>query len=209
LVPLLDIQGLSFARDHRDLARDLAFSLSPGDILRVEGPNGSGKTTLLRILAGLFTDYHGELCYRGQPLRGSGRHTMRSESHFLGHQSALKLSLTALENLQWLAALNATRVSAGAIEAALNRVGLRGYEDVPCRQLSAGQQRRVALARLFLVPASLWLLDEPFTALDRQAVAKLEGWIADFAAEGGVVVLTTHHALRDMDGLRSLSLGAL
>ena len=80
---------------------------------------------------------------------------------------------------------------------------------MPCRQLSAGQQRRVALARLFLVPASLWLLDEPFTALDRQAVAELEGWIADFAAEGGVVVLTTHHALRDMDGLRSLSMGAL
>lgn len=207
--PLLDIQGLSYARDHRDLARDLAFQLEAGEILRIEGPNGSGKTTLLRILAGLYTSYDGELRYRGESLRGSGRLHMRSESHFLGHQSALKLSLTPRENLTWLAALNGQSVSQNAVETSLHKVGLKGYDDVPCRQLSAGQQRRVALARLFLVQASLWLLDEPFTALDRQAVAELEGWIAEFAAGGGAVVLTTHHALGQLQGLRSLSLGAV
>ncbi|MBB3046210.1 heme exporter protein A [Litorivivens lipolytica] len=205
--PLLDIQGLSYARDHRDLARDLSFQLEAGDILRVEGPNGSGKTTLLRILAGLYTNYEGELRYRGESLRGRGRLAMRSESHFLGHQSALKLSLTPLENLNWLAALNGQSVGLDAVENALAKVGLKGYEDVPCRQLSAGQQRRVTLARLFLVSAGLWLLDEPFTALDRQAVAELEGWIGEFAASGGAVVLTTHHALGQLQGLRSLTLG--
>ncbi len=205
--PILDISGLEFERDGRRLAADLSFSVAAGSVLRVEGPNGAGKTSLLRILAGLYSAYQGEIHFENQLLRGHQRALLRQKSLFLGHSPAIKMSLSPRENLRWLAALQSRKVSDGELESALERVGLGGYDDVICRYLSAGQQRRVALARLFLTPVALWMLDEPFTALDKQAVLDLEAWISEFAAGGGAVVLTTHHDLTRVSPLRSLRLG--
>ena len=206
--PLLDISGLGFERDGRQLVRDLSFTVDPGSVLRIEGANGAGKTSLLRVLAGLFSAYSGDIRFNGERLSGAARVALRQQSLFLGHSPALKMTLSARENLQWLAALQGHRVSVAAIESSLEKLGLSGYEDVLCRQMSAGQQRRVALARLFLVPVSLWMLDEPFTALDKSAVLELEGWINEFAANGGAVVLTTHHELSAVNSLRSIRLGS-
>jgi heme exporter protein A len=126
---------------------------------------------------------------------------------FLGHATAVKATLSAEENLSWLCALDQP-VDREAIWDALAAVGLRGYEDVPCRQMSAGQQRRVALARLRLQTAKpVWVLDEPFTALDRAAVQVLEQQILAFARDGGIAVLTTHHSLDHLNEVRRLDLG--
>lgn len=189
------------------MVRNLSFTVQPGAVLRIEGPNGAGKTSLLRIMAGLYSGYRGEIRYLGELLNGRRRGLLRQQSLFLGHSPAIKMTLTARENLQWLAALQCQQSAADAIESALARVGMEGYEEVVCRQMSAGQQRRVALARLFLTPVSLWMLDEPFTALDKTAVLELEGWINDFAASGGAVILTTHHELTSVSPLTSLMLG--
>lgn len=204
---LLEVRGLGFSRDHRALATGLDFVLQAGEVLRIEGHNGAGKTTLLRILAGLYSTYDGDIHFRGASRRAVVANALRAGSHFLGHSQGLKLSLTARENLSWLAALKGQCVSSDEMVSALARVGLQGYEDVPCRQMSAGQQRRVAIAKLFLVSAELWLLDEPFTALDKSAVANLEGWIGEFAAAGGAVIMTTHHDPERIPGLKSLRLG--
>lgn len=205
--PILDISGLGFERDGRRLVRDLSFTVDPGVVLRIEGPNGAGKTSLLRILAGLYSDYSGDIRFQGTLLSGSRQRALfQQQSLFLGHSPALKMTLSARENLQWLAALQCQQASAAELDAALDKVGLAGYEDVLCRHMSAGQQRRVALARLFLAAASLWMLDEPFTALDKTAVLELEGWISEFVSAGGAVVLTTHHELSAVSPLRSISL---
>jgi heme exporter protein A len=207
LQSILDITGLEVERDGRRLVEDLSFTVQTGSVLRIEGPNGAGKTSLLRILAGLYSAFRGEIRFQGKVLDGAQQLLLRQQSLFLGHAPAIKMSLSARENLRWLAALQFQLVSDGELEDALVRVGLSGYEDVNCRYLSAGQQRRVALARLFITPVSLWMLDEPFTALDKQAVLDLEGWISEFAAQGGAVVLTTHHDLTVVSPLQSLTLG--
>lgn len=207
MASILDICDLSLERDGRLLMQDLSFSVDRGTVLRIEGPNGAGKTSLLRVLAGLYCAYEGALLFHGRPLNHTVRNLLRRQSLYLGHNAGLKMTLTARENLRWLAALQCLQVPDGDIESALDRVGLTGFEDMPCRHLSAGQQRRVALARLFLCPAKLWMLDEPFTALDKQAVRDLEGWISKFAADGGAVILTTHHEMTAVPALRSLLLG--
>ena len=117
----------------------------------------------------------------------------RADFSWLGHQPGIKLMLTPRENLQWLARLRGRAPSAAELETALDRVGLYGYEDVPLARLSAGQKRRAGLARLFVEQRPLWILDEPFTAIDRQGVTELEGWLEGHAAAGGMVLLTTHH----------------
>lgn len=205
--PLLEATNLELLRADRVLARGLSFALLAGEVLRVEGANGAGKTTLLRSLAGLYSGFSGELSYRGQALDAGRRRLLRGCSHFLGHAPAISLALTARENLRWLATLQMQAVEGAAIDNALARVGLAGYGEVACQQLSAGQRRRVALARLFVSPAELWLLDEPFSALDKTAVAALEDWISEFAAAGGAVLLTTHHEPIRVRPLRSISLG--
>lgn len=190
-VPMLRAAGLVAVRDGRVLFDGLALSVAAGEVVRVEGPNGAGKTTLLRILCGLDQDHEGSVEF---PQAAAGRRPWRSDALYLGHLPGLKATLTAGENLAWLGGLRgeASRCNTGE---ALSRVGLAGYEDVPVAQMSAGQKRRVALARLHLEPAPLWVLDEPFTAIDRGGVAALEQLIAAHAAAGGAVVLTTHHAL--------------
>ena len=175
------------------LFEDLAFSLAEGDMLQIVGPNGSGKTSLLRLIAGLMEPSSGELRLFGEPLARQ-RHELTRNLLWIGHAPGVKGLLTAEENLAWLCALHQP-VEREAIWQALAAVGLRGYEDVACHRLSAGQQRRVALARLYLPAPLLWVLDEPFTALDKQGVAQLEQHLARHCEQGGSVVFTTHHSL--------------
>lgn len=206
---LLAAQGLACERDDRCLFSDLDFNVSAGDILQIAGANGSGKTTLLRILAGLSGDYTGDLFWQGQALHVDDSAYCRQMLYF-GHQGAIKSALTAEENLRWMAQIHGhTKTDRATLFAALGQVGLRGFEDVPVYSLSAGQKRRVALARLFVAWTPLWLLDEPFTALDRQGVEALENVIVLHAEQGGTVLLTTHHKLGIPEQrIKVLTLGA-
>lgn len=193
--PLLCARGLFCERDDRVLFEHLSFDLCPGEIVRLAGPNGAGKSSLMRILLGLSASYEGSLYWREQDMARS-LFDFRSELLYIGHDVGVKSNLTPEENLAW-ACPNVTKQD---IYVALKRVGLMGYEDLLTHGLSAGQQRRVALARLFLSSKDLenkplWILDEPFTAIDKAGVADLEQVIVDHAQQGGLVILTTHHDL--------------
>jgi len=190
---MLEAKNLSCVRDERTLFSRLSFTVKPGDIIQVEGPNGAGKTSLLRILAGLARPEGGEVCWHG---KNTLRHRERyyQDLLFLGHQPGIKAQLTPFENLQFYQAVRTTP-DRQAIWQALEQVGLVGYEDLPVAQLSAGQQRRVALARLWLSDCPLWILDEPLTAIDKQGVAELISLFAQHAQQGGMVLLTTHQDL--------------
>ena len=202
--PVLEVCNLYCERDDRELFSDLSFSLSAGEIMQIEGPNGSGKTTLLRSLCGLSSRYEGDILWRGESVR---RHRPQffSEMLYLGHAGGIKAALTPRENLTWQAGLRGE--DPADIDRALDQVGLYGFEDMPCYLLSAGQQRRVNLARLFLLPAALWVLDEPFTAIDKQGVKELESWIEQHADNGGMVILTTHHQLITRRVIKRVMLG--
>jgi heme exporter protein A len=204
---MLTVSNLGCERDERVLFERLSFAVMPGMLLQVQGANGSGKTTLLRILAGLNHDYTGELLWQGQPCR-----QVQLDYHqalfYLGHAPAINRTLTPLQNLRWFCALQGYADDA-AIHAALAELGLRGYADIACYQMSAGQQRRVSLARLALTKAALWIMDEPFTALDRKGVAELEQRIDRHVAGGGAVILTTHHPLQSSRALTVVNLDAL
>jgi len=198
--------GLACERDWRMLFEHLELHLAAGDMLQISGPNGSGKTSLLRLLSGLMRPTSGEIRLDGKPLAEQGSELARMLL-WIGHAAGIKDLLTAEENLAWLCALHQP-ASREAIWQALAAVGLRGFEDVACHTLSAGQQRRVALARLYLDSPPLWILDEPFTALDKQGVAQLEAHLAAHCERGGMVVLTTHHTLAQTpSGYRELNLG--
>lgn len=191
----LQTRQLTCERDWRVLFSGLELQLSAGQMLQVSGPNGSGKTSLLRLLAGLMQPSEGEILFKGQPLARQ-RDELARNSLWIGHAAGIKGLLTPLENLAWLTALQ-HGASDEAIAAALVAVGLTGFEDAACHTLSAGQQRRVALARLYLPDAPpLWILDEPFTALDKKAVAQLEQHLAQHCEQGGMVIFTTHHELQ-------------
>jgi len=176
---LLRARELGLERGGRQLFSGIELELERGQLVQVEGANGAGKTSLLRILAGLSR------------YGFSGSVERFTPQLFLGHQSAVKGLLTPRENLAWHVAGEAG-FSAEAIDAALAAVNLYGYEDVPSHALSAGQHRRVNLARLFLTRAPLWLLDEPFTAIDRTGVAVLEARLLAHLQHGGGVLLTSH-----------------
>ncbi|MCE8003929.1 cytochrome c biogenesis heme-transporting ATPase CcmA [Billgrantia ethanolica] len=202
----LQAQSLACERDDRWLFRDLDLDIRAGEIVRVEGPNGSGKTTLLKILSGQLADYEGELFWSERPMRET-RESFLANLLYLGHAPGVKAALTPLENLAWYQALSGEAPSETARFRALEEVGLVGFEDVPAGQLSAGQQRRVALARLTLTPRALWVLDEPFTAIDRDGVAALERRLVEHARSGGCVLVTTHHELTPCAELRRIRLG--
>jgi heme exporter protein A len=190
---MLRVENLFCERDERILLNQLSFEINAGEILQIEGQNGSGKTTLLRILCGLSDAFEGQIYWQQHSL-DEVRESYYQSMLYVGHRSGVKAALTAEENLRWMTQLspNLNRMS---LSQALEKVGLYGFEDVPCHSLSAGQQRRVGLARLYLSSAPLWILDEPFTALDKKGVAEKEALIAQHAHNKGMVILTTHHDL--------------
>ena len=202
--PLLEARHLSCERDDRVLFHDLHLSLNSGCCLQIAGGNGSGKTTLLRILCGLHDSYQGDILWRGQD-RAEQAEAFAGDLLYFGHRVGVNKILTPLENLRWAAGLQA-QVEEEQLLAALAEVGLRGFEESPCYTLSAGQQQRVSLARLRLSQASLWVLDEPFTTLDVDAVASLEATLQRHAEGGGAVLVTTHHQLK-LPGLERRVLG--
>ncbi len=202
---MLEVRNLGCERDFRVLFRQLSFTVSSGDVVQVEGPNGSGKTTLLRMLAGMLPVHEGEIYWQGEPMERV-RPMFYESLLYLGHKTGVKDSLTPWENLRSWAALRHP-VSDDALMEALARVGLAGFEHTPAHSLSAGQQRRIALARLFVSRAPLWILDEPFTAIDKKGVAELEDLMIQRGREGMAVLMTTHHAPRIDGELRKVTLG--
>jgi heme exporter protein A len=189
---MLETLDLECARGERVLFSGLALRVDPGTLLRVAGPNGTGKTSLLRLLCGLLQPTHGEIRWRGEGIR-SLREEYWRELAYVGHLNGVKDDLTAAENLRASAGIAGLDSDDAAVRGALDAVGLAGFEDALARLLSQGQKRRIALARLFLsggVP--LWILDEPFTALDARGIASLSALIARHLGGGNVVILTTH-----------------
>ncbi|GLQ45466.1 cytochrome c biogenesis ATP-binding export protein CcmA [Dyella lipolytica] len=190
--PLLEARALSFHRQDEPVFGPLDFRLDAGELTLIEGDNGSGKTTLMRILTGLLRPEEGELLWRGEPLswdRCSG------EVVFLGHQLGLKSELSPRENLRFAIGLHGSREHS-QVDDALARVGLAGFENEPVRKLSAGQKKRVALARLLLIPAALWLLDEPYANLDRTGIELVNGLLEAHIAHGGAALVTSHGAVQ-------------
>ena len=204
---MLETTRLDCVRGERHLFRALSFRLMPGELLSLQGRNGSGKTSLLRMLCGLLPPAGGEIRWRNEPIGKLGE-DYRRELCFLGHQNAIKEELTPLENLMASALLADEALEEGAALDALETLGLAGREDLACRYLSQGQKRRVALARLVNERRALWLLDEPFVALDTAAVDLVAGLIGAHLQRGGLAVLTTHQAVDIPAGsVRQLVLG--
>ncbi len=193
--PLLEVSFLAGSRGERRLFQNLAISLLAGQVMWLRGRNGRGKTTLLRLLAGLSTPAQGEIRVLGQSLK-SAPVSLRSAVGYLAHANALKDDLTAAEALSFVGALSGHTPSPAEVGEALKRLGIASRAGAPVRTLSQGQRRRVALARLALPRAPrVWLLDEPFDALDDRGVEVLNRLLADHAAAGGAVLLTSHQAL--------------
>ncbi|MEJ2611269.1 MAG: cytochrome c biogenesis heme-transporting ATPase CcmA [Candidatus Thiodiazotropha sp.] len=192
-IATFEARSLACIRDDRLLFEALDFTITPGQALVLEGRNGSGKTSLLRILCGIRLPESGELLWEGTDIFHLG-----SEFHehiaYLGHKDGSKLDLTPLENLRIARGLGKAREDID-LEQALDQVGLYGFEDIPTRNLSAGQQRRLAIARLLVTDAKLWILDEPFTSLDRKGIEHMERLFEEHLKRGGMAAMTTHHRI--------------
>ncbi len=188
-MPSLTLNNISCQRGYNLLFSDVSLTLNAGDILRITGTNGSGKTSLLKILAGLNAQEQGTIHLDADEVKSEA---YRRAVFYLGHLPALSSELTCIENLKFLTALNQSIMAEIALINALEKVGLSGYENEICAKLSAGQKRRVALASLVLSEAKVWLLDEPFTALDPQGVKMVESCIEAHCEQGGICLFTTH-----------------
>lgn len=195
-------EGLAASRGERALFAGLGFALDPGSALVLTGPNGSGKSSLLRLIAGFGRPTAGQLIWEGTPLTGD-LDAYRAQLHYVGHQEALKPALSVTETLRFWSALAERPLADPA--PALTALGLQHKADTPCRFLSSGQRRRLALARLLAWSAPLWLLDEPTVGLDDQALGLIAGLIERHRAAGGIVILSTHQPL-PLGGVRTLSL---
>ena len=197
---------LTCLRGDRLVFRGLSFSLGAGGALVLLGPNGSGKSSLLRLMAGLLRPFAGTLAWDGVAVAGDPD-AHRARVHYVGHLDAVKPVLTACENLAFWAAMGGVADTRTAALDALDRLGVPHIADVPGRFLSAGQKRRLNLARILAAPAPLWLLDEPSVALDRAGIKRLEAVIVEHRATGGMIVVSTHADL-DLPEADTLELGA-
>jgi heme exporter protein A len=193
----LEAIELECIRDDRVLFSNLEFTLTSGEMLLLEGRNGSGKTSLLRILCSIRLPDAGRVTWCGQDIQRLGP-DYHAHIAYVGHRDGIKQDLTPQENLRMAQALGKPSPD-NDIDGVLDGFGLYGFEDVPTRNLSAGQQRRLALARLRVTDSSLWILDEPFTSLDRHGIGVFESMMADHTAQGGMIVLTTHHRVTTHD----------
>lgn len=202
---MLEADNLECVRGERRLFSGVGFRLEAGELLYLQGKNGAGKTSLLRMLIGLLPPEAGEIRWQGKPI---GSDDFRADLCYLGHLNAIKEELTPLENLLAAARLADTTLSEDDALDALEQVGLAGREDLACKYLSQGQKRRVALARLVTEKRPLWILDEPFVALDVAAVDWLAGIISGHLQRGGLAVMTTHQLVSIPAGqVRELRLG--
>ena len=192
LSPLISAEQLTCIREDRILFEQLSFAINAGDIVQIEGPNGAGKTSLLRILAGLSQPYDGSVLFSGQSIT-ENRELYHQNLLYLGHTPGVKSEMTAQENLAFNLSLHGNNPYTA--EQTLSKVNLLGFEDATASHLSAGQHRRIALARLWQSQAKVWILDEPFTAIDKQGVANLERLFLQHIDNGGAVILTTHQDL--------------
>lgn len=197
-LPSIRAIDLSCVRRDRLLFSNVNVSLSAGDLIYLSGPNGAGKTSLLRILVGFIAPSSGRVCYDDKSTDlESVRRKLNNELVYIGHKSAITPHATAVENSRFWCEQQGIQISEQHIYKVLMTLGLVGLEDVPCAQLSAGQNRRVALARLwFKAEAKFWILDEPFTALDVKGIQLIEQSIEMFLRKGGAVLLTSHQPLQ-------------
>ncbi|MCP4993572.1 MAG: cytochrome c biogenesis heme-transporting ATPase CcmA [Gammaproteobacteria bacterium] len=204
---MLEVIDLECTRGDRRLFSGLSFSLQSGELLHLHGHNGSGKTTLMRTVCGLIQPTAGEIQWNGVNARKQQDEFCR-DMLFAGHKNGIKDDLDGVENLRIAATLNGVSISENQALDALDKLGLRGHEDLPTRVLSQGQKRRVALAQLLVTDAKLWILDEPFTALDKAAVEFLQSVIRNHVANDGMVILTTHQEVSLTQGqVKQLQLG--
>lgn len=204
--PLLRASLLECQRGESVLFSGISFDLAEGEVLQVGGANGTGKTSLLRILAGLSRPVEGDVYWRGETILAH-RSGYASEMAYLGHHLGLKGELTVMENLRFGMALHGRVRGDAGWQQALERLELHQRDHLPVRTLSAGQRQRVALARLLTTDALLWILDEPFTALDTHGIGLVQTILDDHAGRGGMAVITSHQPVTLRRTLRQLSLG--
>ncbi|MEI8606117.1 cytochrome c biogenesis heme-transporting ATPase CcmA [Pseudoalteromonas sp. B160] len=190
---MLHIKSVTCIKQERCLFADLNFSLKSGQIMQLAGPNGAGKTSLLRIIAGFSAPDEGQVMWQGESIAKNYDEFAR-QLLFIGHKTGVNSQLSAIENLRFWLQIQGYNTEQD-LYSLLAKIGLVGLEDVPVRTLSAGQQRRVALIRLWLNDAKLWVLDEPFTALDKSRVAFLQQRFLAHLEQGGAILLTTHQDL--------------
>jgi heme exporter protein A len=203
-VAALEAREITCVRGERELFSGLSLKVLPGQCLHIRGENGVGKTSLLRLLTGLGSPESGEVLWSGHSIKKDASE-YQSKLLFLGHRDALKEDLSALENLRMYAAIDGIALSEHDALASLWRFGLKGREDLPVNFLSAGQKKRVLMARMLTRRAQLWILDEPFNALDAHAVQELQDLMVEHLEGGGLLVLTSHQPLA-IPGLRALDL---
>lgn len=202
---LLEAKEITVVRGERQLFQQLNLSIFSGEIWQIQGPNGAGKSSFLRVLVGLLPPQQGCVYFHCRPLQDT-RQLLHQELLYIGHKVGIKTELTALENLEYFFGVRTlhphlTRLTKSErVELSyqiLEQLGLVGLEDVPAMQLSAGQQRRIALAQLWISAAKLWVLDEPFTALDYQGIQLLESQFEAHIEQGGSIIFTSHQNLKE------------